>query len=384
MAECTWLKNFAMKWRLYVGVICYFLTWLYTSHALAHTDLSAWPEKFKQTTFSGVVHVATSDDILLQHHQGLAERARQRPFNENTVFDIGSLTKQFVAIAILRLVEQGKLDTNATLAQYFPLVPADKKHITIHQLLTHSSGLPTNLANHQLYDKVEADEFARLAWHEKLVAKPAEKYNYSNIGYGLLAHIIEKVSGQPWELFIQQHILLPSGLKNTGYRLVQAPVEALAQNYGADANWLQRTLGLQAQSRSIGDPLLHLRQDPGARWFEGAGGFVSTVSDMQQWFLTLHAKRILTAASWQTMFTPYIVENANNQSYYGYGVAVDQRYGVQRISHTGSNGYSYATMDYFPELDLFMFTASNDIDHYPHDMIKALREAAIDMRKASR
>ncbi|ETO24657.1 beta-lactamase, partial [Reticulomyxa filosa] len=236
-------------------------------------DLSAWPEKIEQTTFSGIVHVATSHEILLQHHQGFADRAQQRAFDKTTVFDIGSLTKQFVAIAIMRLVEQGKLETTATLDQYFPMVPADKKPISIHQLLTHSSGLPTNLANHQLYDKVEADAFIRLAWQEKLVAKPAEKYNYSNIGYGLLAHIIEKVSGQPWELFIQQHILLPSGLKNTGYRLVQTPVESLAQNYGADPNWLQRTLGLQAQSRSIGDPLMHLRQDPGARWFEGAGGF---------------------------------------------------------------------------------------------------------------
>lgn len=377
-----------MRGRLCVWPLgCLITMLLMASFAQAATvspSLSAWPSKIEASKFSGVVSIATSTDILLLHHQGLAVRQPQRAFDQHTVFDIGSLTKQFVATAIMRLVEQGKLDTSTTLDRFFADVPNDKKKISIHQLLTHAAGFPTNLANHQLYDNVNADEFFRLAWQEKLVALPGEKYNYSNIGYGLLAHIIEKVSGQPWETFIQQHVLLPAGLKHTGYRLVQAPVERLAQNYGADANWWQRALGLAAQSRSIGDPLMHLRQDAGRRWFEGAGGFVSTLSDMQQWFLTLQAKKIISEAAWQRMFTPYMLENASIPSYYGYGVAVDERYGVTRISHTGSNGYSYATMDYFPTLDLFIFTASNDIDHYPHELMKALREAAIDVRKATR
>ena len=337
--------------------------------------LHHWQQKLEQSEFSGTVLVASSEAIIFHQNFGLADRENQRAFDEYTVFDIGSVTKQFTATAIMLLVEQGKLSLSATLDNYFPDVPADKKNITIHHLLTHSSGLPTNPPRLGVYDVIDNDVYTSQMFKQKLKAPPGETYHYSNIGYGVLARLIEIASGQNWEAYIQQHILLPAGLTETGYRLLDVPQERLAINYGADPNWLQRILGRQAKSRSVGDSLQHLREEPGERWLEGSGGFLSTAQDMYAWFLIVHSGEVLSESSWKQMFEQHVAENAEQSSYYGYGWAIDNQNGMQRVNHTGSNGYSYATFNYYPEIGLFILTASNDIDNYPYSLMREMKQS---------
>lgn len=351
------------------------LTLLVPLPVLAAESLHDWQQKLEQSEFSGTVFVANSDAIIFHESFGLADRENQRAFDEYTVFDIGSVTKQFTATAIMLLVEQEKLSLFATIDNYFPNVPADKKNITIHHLLTHSSGLPTNPPRLGVYDVINNDVYTSQMFKQKLIAMPGETYHYSNIGYGLLARLIEIASGQNWEAYIQQHILLPAGLTETGYRLLDVPQERLAINYGADPNWLQRMVGRQVKSRSVGDSLQHLREEPGERWLEGGGGFSSTAQDMYAWFLIMHSGQILSELSWKQMFERHVAENAAQTSYYGYGWAIDNKSGVQRINHTGSNGYSYATFDYYPEIGLFILTASNDIDNYPYPLMREMKES---------
>lgn len=336
-----------------------------------------WQQELEQSDFSGTVFIARSDTVMFQQSYGLADRESQRAFAEDTVFDIGSVTKQFTATAIMLLVEQGKLSLSATIDNYFANVPADKQGITIHHLLTHSSGLRTNPPRFRLYDIVETDVYTSQMLKQKLVAQPGETFHYSNIGYSLLAQLIEISSGQNWEAYIQQNILLPAGLTETGYHLLDVPLERLAVNYGADPNWLQRLFRRQAKSRSVGDSLQHLREEPGQRWFEGSGGFVSTTQDMYAWFLAMHSRQILTETSWQKMFEKHVAENAAQTVYYGYGWAIDNQNGLQRINHSGSNGYSYTTFDYYPEIDLFIFTASNDLDNYPRSLMREMKKSMI-------
>lgn len=335
--------------------------------------LQAWHEKLARSGFSGTVLIARGGTVVYHHGFGASDREARRPFDAQTVFDIGSLTKQFTATAILLLAERGQLELHAPLARYVPGVPADKQAITVHHLLSHASGLPAGLPGRVLYDRVEAQALSAEILRQPLLSAPGERYHYSNIGYSLLAQIIERVSGQDWESFIRQHILLPAGLTETGYRLLAVPPARLAVNYGADPNWWQRRLGLKAESRSVGDSLQHLRQAPGRRWFEGAGGFLSTAQDMHAWSVALGRAQILSAASWAQMFTPHIAENTAKATFYGYGWLLAQAAdGSPRVTHSGSNGYSYATFDHYPQHQLFVFTASNDIDQYPHALMKEL------------
>lgn len=359
-----------------VGIaLCFTVWWPARAASTIDPSLLAWHQRLAQSSFSGTVLIARSGAVLYHRSFGASDRARQRPIDEHTVFDIGSLTKQFTATAVMLLVERGQLSLDAQLGSLLTDVPADKKAITVHQLLCHASGLPAGLPGRGLYDRVEARQLSAEILAQRLIAAPGERYHYSNIGYSLLAQIIEQTSGEEWETFIRQNILLPAGLSETGYRLLTASQARLAVNYGADQNWLQRRLGLKAASRSVGDSLQHLRQAPGRRWFEGAGGFMSTAQDMFAWSQAMSSGRILRKSSWAQMLRPHITENAEKAAHYGYGWLLSQTPSSgTRVSHDGSNGYSYATFDHYPDLQLFIFTASNDIDHYPYEVMKALHQ----------
>lgn len=358
-------------------VIAGVLTLLIALKLSAAEPLQHWQQKLEQSAFSGTVFVANSDAIIFHQSFGLADREKQRAFDEHTVFDIGSVTKQFTATAIMLLVEQGKLSLSDTIDNYFPDVPADKKNITIHHLLTNSSGLPMNPPRRfREYYVIDIDAYISQVLKLKLVATPGEAYHYSNIGFSLLAQLIEITSGQNWEAYIHQNILLPAGLTETGYRLLNVQQERLAINYGADQNWLQWLFRIQAASRSVSDPLQHLREKPGRRWGEGSGHFLSTAQDMHAWYLALRSGQILSAASWAQMLHPHIAETPSKIDYYGYGWVISSPpEEFTSLWHDGSNGYSFATFHYYPDIDLFILTASNDIDNYPYPLMTEMRKS---------
>ncbi|MEN3158708.1 serine hydrolase domain-containing protein [Alkalimonas sp. NCh-2] len=367
--KTTWVR---LKFRMaFAGI----LTLLVALPLAAAESLQHWEQKLKQSAFSGTVLVANSDAIIFHQSFGLADRENQRAFDEHTVFDIGSVTKQFTATAIMLLVEQGKLSLSDTINNFFPNVPVDKKNITIHHLLSNSSGLPVNPPRLRGYEIVDIDAYIAQVLKLKLVSTPGEAYHYSNIGFSLLAQLIEIASGQDWETYIQQHILLPAGLTETGYRLLlDVPQERLAINYGADQNWFQWLFRIEAASRSVGDPLQHLREKTGRRWGEGSGYFLSTAQDMHAWYQVLRSGQILSKESWSQMLHPHIAEDPSEIHYYGYGwVISNPPEEFPSIWHDGSNGYSFTTFHYYPDIDLFILTASNDYDNYPHTLMREMK-----------
>ncbi|MEP1743064.1 MAG: serine hydrolase domain-containing protein [Kangiellaceae bacterium] len=329
-----------------------------------------------KSSFSGVVFIAKSEQVLYSKAFGFSDRDNETKFSDNTVFDIGSITKQFLATSVMKLSEQGLLSVEDELSMYFKDVPEDKKKIKLHHLLTHTAGLPTNLSKYRLYDIVSYKKLPSLAFNEKLLSKPGEKYHYSNIGYSLLARIVESVTQENWEQFIRKSLLLPSGLNDTGYRIPMYKSDRLAVNYGADQNAFQRFFSIEADSRSVGHSLQHLYNDPGERWMEGAGGFMSTISDMHRWYLTIRSGNILSIRSWEKLFTPYVEEG--NASHYGYGWSITTNEdGNKLITHNGSNGYSFAEFKYYPIEDLFVFIVTNDIDNYPEELMNKLSNKAV-------
>ncbi|AUD77748.1 serine hydrolase [Kangiella profundi] len=340
-------------------------------------SLLEWQQEVEQSNFSGNVLAILNGQLIYSKSFGLANREKKIPFNENTVFDIGSITKQFTATAIMKLVEEGKLSLGDTLDAHFENVPNDKKNITLHHLLTHTSGFTHGFG---LYDVVEKYGLINEAFDSKLVAKPGDKYHYSNVGYSLLAIIIEKETNKSWEEYIDEKILQPAGLNKTGYKLVKRNESNLAVNYGRDPNAFQRLFGITAASESVGHSLQHQYNEPGPRWYmEGAGGFLSTIGDMSKWYLALGSEKILSQKSWKTIFTPYITENEDKTSYYGYGWAIGtNEAGHKRISHDGSNGYTLADFKFFPDKKVFIFMATNNRDDMPNELINKLELIILD------
>lgn len=347
------------------------------SHAQPDVTFKDWQHQVEQSDFSGIVLVAHNGEEVFKQAFGIANRELNIPFSEHTVFDIGSITKQFTAAAIVKLAEEGKLSLQDSLSNFFDDVPSDKQNITLHTMLTHSAGFPHTFG---LYDLVTQEDFIKEAMATELLFSPGDKYHYSSVGYSLLAVVIEKVTYMGWENYINQNLLEPGGLQNTSYRNLERSPKSLAINYGRDPNAFQRFFSLTAASKSVGHSLQHQYDEPGPRWYtEGAGGFLSTISDMNKWYLVLRSKSLLAEKSWSAIFTPYIAVDEAVTSYYGYGwvLGVNES-GQKSIFHNGSNGYTFADFKYFPDEDVFVFFATNNWDDMPRELLLKLEHVVLD------
>ena len=145
--------------------------------------------------FSGAVLIARGGEILLNEGYGFADKEQGAPMTPDTVVDIGSVTKQFTAAAILVLSDQGKLDVEDSIGRFFPNLPEDKSGITIHHLLTHTAGLVDGVGDGD-FDHIPTEEFFRRVFDSELLSAPGERHSYSNAGYSVLARIVELSSGQ--------------------------------------------------------------------------------------------------------------------------------------------------------------------------------------------
>ncbi|HKP11678.1 MAG TPA: serine hydrolase domain-containing protein, partial [Blastocatellia bacterium] len=175
----------------------------------------------KANQFSGAVLVARDGRVLVSKGYGMANFETETPNTPQTIFRLGSITKQFTATAILMLQEQGKLSVQDSICKYVADCPAAWQPITLHHLLSHTGGVP-NFTSFPDYQKTMAlpttveGLIARFK-DQPLDFQPGEKWSYSNSGYVLLGHVVEKVSGQSYEAFLQERIFAPLGMKNTGY-----------------------------------------------------------------------------------------------------------------------------------------------------------------------
>jgi len=169
--------------------------------------------------FAGYVVVAQHDHVIYRAAYGMADREHQRVPTADTSFRIGSVTKQFTATAILRLEQDGKLSVKDTVAKYLPEFPGPGKDVTIHQLLTHTAGIPNftqepaNLARKG--ERFTPRQLLELFWDRPLDFPPGTSYAYSNSGYCVLGAIIEKVSGMTYGAYLERMLFAPAGLTRT-------------------------------------------------------------------------------------------------------------------------------------------------------------------------
>lgn len=294
--------------------------------------------------FSGAVIVMQGDDVILRKGYGYANRETREPYTPHTVQTSGSVTKQFTGAAIVLLESRGELSVEDPISVYLDALSEEMQDITIHQLLTHSSGVPGGIGSDE--EPIDAESYLERLAEESLQFEPGTGYAYSNTGYSLLAMIIENISGRSYEEFLREDLLLPAGMNDTGYLLPEWDGDQLAEGYRNGELW-----GQVYERGWIDDgPNWHLR---------GNGGMHTTVGDMARWLKTVQGRGVLdeqTARSWTTGY----VKEGNGQSEYGYGWVVykHDRWGTV-ITHSGSNRIFEADFVWLPDRDLFLYIQGN-------------------------
>lgn len=302
--------------------------------------------------FSGAIAVVKNGEIIINKGYGEANKDTKTLNNPNTIFDIGSNTKQFTATAILKLVELGKLKVTDSLNTYFTGLPVDKQSITIHQLLTHTAGFSESIGNDYSsfgkLSKISQKDFFEKLFASKLLFEPGEKYSYSNTGYSILGRIIELASEQSYETFLNEHLFTPAGMKQTGYFLPEWVTKQLSRGYNRNVIETEPTITLYQEAGFIN---WHLK---------GNGGINSTQNDMLFWHKALKTNKILSKESFKKLTTPYVPMNSKKTHSYGYGWRINNSISnALRLSHNGSNGTFSHTIIWYPEEDIYIVYSTN-------------------------
>ena len=269
----------------------------------------------EREAFTGAVLVARNGEILLSQGYGLADREKNLPNTPQTKYRLGSITKQFTAMAILMLQAQNKLKVQDPICHYVPECPTLWQDITIHHLLTHTSGIPdfTDYPDYDITKVTPASSLQILARFQDspLDFEPGKTWSYSNSGYILLGYIIEQVSGQSYETFLQQTIFEPVQMKNTGYDHNDI---SLATGYtGFYDHWEK------ADYIDMTIPY-------------AAGGLYSTIKDLYRWDQVLNTEQLMSQESLNLMFVPQVSVLAHDLSY-GYGWFVGKMHNHPAVSH---------------------------------------------------
>ncbi|MDM7922835.1 MAG: serine hydrolase [Pyrinomonadaceae bacterium] len=293
--------------------------------------IKTYLDGIERSGFTGNVVVERDGEIVVLWSSGMRDAERRFRNDVHTVFDIGSLTKQFTAAAILKLEMRGKLSTEDTLGKYFPDVPADKSSITIHDLLRHSAGLRGDIGGD--YEKITREEFIAKVMATPLESAVGERFRYSNIGYSLLAMIVEKASGQDYETFLAKNLFKPAGMRSTGYSLPRFEPTFVAVGYRWDGDlWGRPT----EKPWDGGAPFWHLR---------GNGGLLSTTEDLAKWSVALRGEKILSKAAKKKLHHPRLRAGETDNPYYAYGWDVlKTRRNTFVARHNGTNNIFYADM----------------------------------------
>lgn len=272
--------------------------------------------------FSGAVLATKDGDLLLRKGYGWAHVKRRIPIGPDTIFDIGSGVKSFTATAIMQLEEQGKLNTSDLMSKYIKNVPTDKKGITIHQLLTHTSGLNFDY----FYDQAtpaereiirDRENYVKGVLGYRLAFRPGEGRTYSNTGFSLLAVIIENVSGEGYEQYVREHLFRPAGMTETGY-YIPRNLRRVARGYNdGDTDY-----GYPWETQWDGKrPLWDLM---------GNGGMLTTLGDVHKWMVAIKGDKIVSQKSKDKMFQVYYPKSDQ-----GYGWNVWQTQGRPYVYRAG-------------------------------------------------
>lgn len=296
---------------------------------------------------SGQVLVAMDGEVYKRGF-GKADKENDIPFTPETITGTGSITKQFTGAAILKLEMQGKLRTDDLLTKYFKNVPKDKKSMTLHHLLTHSAGFPGAIGDD--YAAISSQEFLDQALESQLLFDPGKGYEYSNVGYSILAILVEKLSGMTFEQYLNKELFTPAGMSETGYILPDWSDNELAVGYRDGKLWGK----LNEKNWGEEGPYWHLK---------GNGGILSNSEEMYKWHEALLGEKVLSEAAKEKYYGKHVREGEGANSFYGYGWAImPTPRGTDLIAHNGGNGIFMADFLRYTKEDVTIWYATNGVN----------------------
>ncbi|WP_443944106.1 serine hydrolase domain-containing protein [Pedobacter sp. AW1-32] len=300
----------------------------------------------------GVFMVAKGDKVIYQKAVGKANLELNVDLTPANVFQLGSMTKQFTAVAILMLEQEGKMQVNDPVSKYVTDYPGGD-YITIHHLLTHTSGIKDftkmkalqSIAQKEMTPKEMVDFFK----NEPVDFLPGEKFDYNNSGYVLLGYIIESVSKERYEDFIVNHIFKKVGMSQSGYASDRKIIKQRAYGYQQkESGYVNKT------QISFSVPF-------------SSGSLMSTAGDMLKWQNALNKNLLLNPVETTKAFKPYTLNNGES-IHYGYGWHIRMLNGEESREHGGSI-FGFKTMGiYLPEKDIYIIGLSNCDCHSPTKM----------------
>lgn len=310
------------------------------------------------------VIVSQNGNVLFKGTRGLANLEHNIPLTTDSVFRLGSITKQFTAAAIMMLQERKKLSVDDNIHKYIPDFPTEGNKVTIVNLLTHTSGIANYTEDRSIFSKeiqvptTIDDMLVRFAQHP-MKFKTGEKMRYSNTGYVLLGKIIEVVSGQSYAHFIEENIFKKLGMKSSRYGGSQI-IPNRASGYDKTPDGFENARYIDMM------------------WPHAAGSLLSTVIDINRWFSALRNGELLSPESYQKMIMPFTL-NDGSISKYGYGLTNQKinKYGI--IEHNGGIPGFVTAAFYIPSEDLYIAVFSNSNSRNPRLISRLLAAEALEI-----
>lgn len=280
------------------------------------------------------VAVAKNGKILFLKNYGVSDVEMDSEVDTHTIFGLASITKQFTAATIMRLIEQGKISLDDPVTKFLPEYPIQDNNFTIHHLLSHTTGMKDyGLKNEELpgwYSlELPYQKMIELWANRPFDNKPGENFDYLNWGYYLLGQIIERVTGTPWSKYAELELLKPLGLNKTLFAHQWRIVPQRAKGY------------LHRDDSLMNVPYRNIEV------FSAGGGLSSTIEDIVQWTHLLHSGKVVSSESLMKMTTPTVLKNGKTAGY-GYGLYVNELRGHEKIYHGGTFGFG-PYVSYYPD-----------------------------------
>lgn len=329
--------------------------------ALVRSRVGTHMDRLAALGYSGAVLILRDGRPVLERAWGFADRARGIRADTRTTWNLGSITKQFTAAAILRLEEKGKLRTTDPITRWFPEAQGPKREITIHQLLTHTAGFESDYAPGDYVPNTRAEYVERML-AAPLQSPPGTEHSYANSGYSMLAAIIELVTGKEYEAALTDLVLAPAGMRETGYLRPGWAPERVAHGTQDGRDW-----GTIVERLKVpGAPFWALR---------GNGGLQTTLADMTRWEHALTSNAVLTSSSRRKFMTGYVSEGGPGDSMYAYGWAVHpSERGTRVVEHNGGNGIYVAEFRRLVDERITIFVTSSVAELSASPVVDAVEE----------
>jgi CubicO group peptidase (beta-lactamase class C family) len=301
--------------------------------------------------------VAEKGKPVYEKVSGMADVERGVKITNETVFEIGSISKQFAAVALLQLEEQGKLKLSDDIKKYIPWYNSHGETITVENLLTHTSGIRDFDAAMKPYYVSPIDrsvpEMIRFFMDSSLNFKPGTGWAYSNSNYTLVAYIVQLVSGMDYHGYVQTHIFTPLGMNHTCFGTNAQIIRNRAKGY---------TTGYDGNLANSGNIYC---------WAYGAGDIFSTTSDLLTWINALRDGKVISKAVLDKAWTSYHLPGGEPINY-GYGFCINKWNNEQVVTHAGQMGGFICDYIYLPQKDVFIVAFTNTDDQKPEDAIVPL------------